>query len=146
MKTKPLFIMIYVFTLVITLVNLFFTVKSSLFADINKLPQGKIISTVSSPTGDKVINVYCVENSLGSAVRAEVKTKDKTSNIFWQTGIDSVEVIWANNDVAVINSIPLDVCHGGFYDCRNGVSLFKDGALEGEGFVDQDGNVIPKKY
>ena len=146
MKTKPLFITIYVFALAITLVNVFFTVKSSLFADINKLPQGEILYTVSSPSGDKAINVYCVENSLGSAVRAELETDGKLINVFWQTGIDSVEVSWTNDDVAVINSIPLDVCHGGFYDCRNGVSLFKEGALEGEGFVDEDGNVIPKKY
>ena len=46
MKTKPLFIVIYVITLVITLINLFFTVKSSLFADIDKLPKGEIVFTV----------------------------------------------------------------------------------------------------
>ncbi len=146
MKTKPLFIVIYVITLIITLVNLFFTVKSSLFADIDKLPKGEILYTVSSPSGNQEINVYCVENSLGTAIRAELKTKDKVTNVFWQTGIDSVEVKWLNNDVAVINSIPLDVSHGGFYDCRNGVSLFSDGAIEGEGFVDENGNVMPKRY
>lgn len=145
MKTKPLFIVIYAITLAITLVNLFFTVKSSLFADINKLPKGEILYTISSPSGNKVINVYCVENSLGSAVRAELETNNETTNIFWQTGIDSVEVNWATNDIAIINSIPLDVSHGGFYDCRNGVSLFSDGAIEGEGFVDENGNVMPRR-
>lgn len=145
MKTKPLFIIIYVITLAITLVNLFFTARSSLFADINQLPQGKILYSVTSPAGNKEINVYCIKNSLGSAVRAELKTGNETTNVFWQTGIETVDMYWQNNDVAVINSIPLDVSHGGFYDCRNGVSLFKDGAIEGEGFVDENGNVMPRK-
>lgn len=145
MKTKPLFIIIYVVTLAITLVNLFYTIKNGLFADINKLPKGEMLYTTSSPDGDMEISVYCVKNSLGSAVRAELKTNGKSTNVFWQTGIDTVEVNWVNNDVAVINSIPLDVSHGGFYDCRNGVSLFSEGAIEGEGFVDENGNVMPKR-
>lgn len=145
MKTKPLFLTIYIITLIITVVNLFFTIKNGLFSDINKLPKGEILYTISSPVGNKSINVYRVENSLGCAVRAEFKTNGKIKNVFWQTGIDTVDVYWENNDVAVINSIPLDVSHGGFYDCRNGVSLFSEGAIEGEGFVDENGNVMPRR-
>ncbi len=144
MKTKPLFFIVYAITLIITLVNLFFTIKSSLFADINELPEGKILYSSVSPTGNKVVNVYRIENALGTAVRAELKTNGKHTNVFWQTGIDNVDIYWENNDVAVINSIPLNVAHGGFYDCRNGVSLFSAGAIEGEGFVDEQGNIIPK--
>lgn len=144
MKTKPLFLTIYIIALIITVVNLFFTIKSSLFADINKLPEGEILYTSTSPEGEKVLNVYCVENALGTAIRAELETKGKHTNVFWQTGIENVEIYWESNDIAVINKIPLNVSQGGFYDCRNGVSLFSAGAIEGEGFVDEQGNIIPK--
>ena len=147
MKTKPLFLIIYIITFIITAVNLFFTIKSSLFADISKLPEGEILYTSTSPVGNKALNVYRIENALGTAIRAELiqNNNGKTSNVFWQTGIDNVEVYWEDNDVAVINKIPLNVSNGGFYDCRNGVSLFREGAIEGEGFVDEQGNIIPKK-
>ena len=144
MKTKPLFLTVYVITLIITAVNLFFTVKSSLLADINKLPDGKLLYSSSSPTGNKTVNVYRIENALGTAIRAELKTKSKRTNVFWQTGVDNIDVYWENNDVAVINRIPLNVSKGGFYDCRNGVSLFNSGSIEGEGFVDEQGNIISK--
>lgn len=144
MKTKPFFLIIYVITFIITVVNMFFTIKSSLFADINELPKGEIMYSVTSPIGNKIVNVYRVENTLGTAIRAELRTNGKNKNVFWQTGVENVEVYWENNDVAVINSIPLNVSNGGFYDCRNGVSLFSAGAIEGEGFVDEQGNIIPK--
>lgn len=145
MKKNIFFICVYIIALAVTVFNLGATVKESLFSDISSLPTGEAAASFSSPKADKVINTYLVENSLGTAIRAEVSLKNGSKrNVFWQTDLDTVEVVWQTNSVVMINSIPIDVSNGGYYDCRRGKSLFQSGAIEGDGFVDEQGDVIPK--
>ncbi len=145
MKKNVPFLIVYIIAFIVTFFNLGATIKESLFSDISSLPVGDAIASFSSPNADKVITTYLINNSLGSAVRGEVKFKDgSVRNVFWQTDIENVDIVWQTNNVAVINSIPIDVSKGGYYDCRRGKSLFQSGAIEGEGFVDEQGDVIPK--
>ena len=145
MKKNSLYIIVYILTFAVTAVNLSYAIKGSLFSDINSLPEGNMVSCTLSPKKDRKINVYVVKNALGEAVRAECSDSEgKTENVFWQTGISKVDVYWQGNTIAVINGIPIDVGHGGYYDCRRGKSLFQSGAIEGEGFVDEQGYAIPQ--
>ena len=71
MKKKIFFSAVYVLALVITLVNVVFSLKNYLFSDINELPRGKWISQEVSPDGEKTVDIYLVKNCLGTAIRGE---------------------------------------------------------------------------
>ncbi len=124
------FKILYAVTFIVMATELFFGVKSSLFTDIADVPKGTLYSTSSSPSGEKTLNIYVVKNNVGVAVRGEVVKGDDSYNIFWQTGIDSVEAVWIDNDVIMINEIPLNANDTFGYDCRRGYSLFDEGSLE----------------
>ena len=124
------FKILYVVAVLVIMVNVVFAVYGSLFTDIAELPTGELISSYNSPSGEKLMNVYLVKNNLGCAIRCEIEKADKKYNIFWQTGIDSVEVAWLNNDEIAINDIPLNANDTFGYDCRRGYSLFDEGSLE----------------
>ena len=124
------FKILYVITVLIIAVDIGFAVKGSLFTDIADLPMGTLQTSTVSPSGEKTMNIYVVENNLGVAVRGEIVQNDTKHNIFWQTGIDEVEAVWLNNDTVVINEIPLNADDTFGYDCRRGYSLFDEGSLE----------------
>ena len=124
------FKIIYLITALVIIVELGFTVKSSLFTDIAELPTGELESSSVSPSGEKMMNIYVVKNNLGVAIRGEIEQNNQKHNIFWQTGIDTVEAVWLNDDTVVINEIPLNADDTFGYDCRRGYSLFDEGSLE----------------
>ncbi len=124
------FKILYLITAIVMIVELGFAVKSSLFSDISKLPKGTLKTSCVSPSGEKSINIYVIENNLGVAVRGEIEKSDTRYNIFWQTGIDNVDVVWLNEDTVVINEFPLNADDTFGYDCRRGYSLFDEGSLE----------------
>lgn len=124
------FKILYVVTALIIAVDIGFAVKGSLFTDIADLPTGTLRTASVSPSGEKTMNIYVVENNLGVAVRGEIEQNNKKHNIFWQTGIDEVEAVWLNEDTVVINEIPLNSDDTFGYDCRRGYSLFDEGSLE----------------
>lgn len=130
MKKAPFFIM-YFLAITITLINTFYTVKGSVFSDINDLPNGELLYSAKSPDRSCRINIYRIKNNIGVAVRGELQVNNKTKNVFWQTDIDDVETVWENKRVVNINGVSIDVIGGGYYDCRRGVSLFQEGAIEG---------------
>lgn len=123
------FKLLYIITLIIMALELGFAVKENLFTDIAELPTGVLERSISSPLGHKTLNIYLVKNNLGVAVRGEIATANSAHNIFWQTGIDSVDVVWLDDETVVINEIPLNANDTFGYDCRRGYSLFDDGAL-----------------
>ncbi|MBQ6718606.1 MAG: hypothetical protein IJN22_06905 [Clostridia bacterium] len=124
------FKILYVVTALIIAVDIGFAVKGSLFTDIADLPTGTLRTASVSPSGEKTMNIYVVENNLGVAVRGEIEQNNTKHNIFWQTGIDEVEAVWLNEDTVVINEIPLNSDDTFGYDCRRGYSLFDEGSLE----------------
>lgn len=132
------FKILYLITALVVIIELVFAVKGSLFTDINELPVGTRVNEkpISSPTGENAINIYLVKNNLGVAIRGEILNGEGAHNIFWQTGIDTVEVEWLDDNTVMINEIPINTTFG--YDCRRGYSLFDDGSLE-ENFTDFNG-------
>ncbi len=132
MKNKFSYLIVYILALIVTFVNLGFSVKGAIFSDINDLPKGEKIYSVTNSNGESTINIYLISNSIGNAVRGELVTGNKTKNVYWQTGIDTVNTVWVSGSVIDINGIRIDVLDGGFYDCRRGISLFQEGAIEGE--------------
>lgn len=124
------FKIIYIVTALVIFTELAFAVKGSLFTDIAELPSGTLKATSTSPSGEKTMNIYVVENNLGVAVRGEITQNNERHNIFWQTGIDSVDAVWLNEETVVINEIPLNADDTFGYDCRRGYSLFDEGSLE----------------
>ncbi len=129
---------LYALTILVIIFNIGANLKNYLFADINDLPVGELLYSLDSPAGDKKMNFYLVKNSFGEGVRGELETGDKKSNIFWQTGTDSVHADWLQDDYILINDIPLTVTGEFKYDCRKGTSLFSDGALREE-FINGNG-------
>ena len=132
MKKKIALSAVYFLAFVVTVVNLVFSVRGSLFSDIANLPEGKYVKVTASPDQTCEIATYRIENSLGEAVRCELVKNGKKRNVFWQTNISDVEVVWEDNRVVMINGVELDVIGGGFYDCRRGVSLFQEGSIKGD--------------
>ena len=55
------FKIVYLLTAVIMVIELIFSVKGSLFTDISKLPQGTLLYSFESPSGDKNLNIYVVK-------------------------------------------------------------------------------------
>ncbi len=124
------FKLLYIFTALVIIVELVFTVKSNLFSDISNLPQGTLKDSIVSPSGEKTMNIYLVDNSIGVAIRGEITEGDKSHNIFWQVDIDDVDAFWLDDEIVVINEIPLEADDTFGYDCRRGYSLFDEGSLE----------------
>lgn len=132
------FKILYFITVLVMIVEVGFSVKNSLFTDIADLPKGRFLQSFPYESGEKRMNVYLVKNNLGEAIRGEIENNGKAYNIFWQTGINEVEVVWLNADTVVINEIPLNVNDTFGYDCRRGYSIFDEGALE-QNFTSFDG-------
>lgn len=132
------FRLLYLITAIITVINTGAAVWYELFTDINRLPEGSLSYSLQNPTGSRIMNVYVVSNNLGDAVRGEIVDEDESYNIFWQTGIDDVEVYWADDKHIIVNNVPIDASDKFGYDCRRGTSLFDEGSLV-ENFVNPNG-------
>lgn len=124
------FKILYVFTAIVMIIEIGFSVKESLFTDISELPPGVISYSITSPTGSKKLNIYTVKNNFGCAVRGEIENDNKSHNIFWQTGIEEVTASWLDDETVLINEIPLNADDTFGYDCRRGYSLFDEGSLD----------------
>lgn len=131
MKKNWGYFIIYFLTLAVVIFNVSLAIKESLFFNINDLPEGSLLSSQISPDGKKTLNLYLIDNSLGTAVRGEVVSGNEKKNVYWQTGTTDVSAFWNDNHFVVIDEIPLDITKGGEYDCRRGKSLFQEGAVEG---------------
>lgn len=78
------------------------------------LPNGELITEVTSPTGAYTVKAYVSESgaTVADAVRAEVvfhKKKDKKKNIYWEYRISEANIIWIDDDTVSINNTALDV-------------------------------------
>lgn len=132
------FKILYFITALVIVVELGFAVKGSLFTDIAKLPKGELSYTAASPSGQKHMNVYLIENNVGTAVRVEIQNQNGNHNIFWQTDIDHVNAAWLDDQLIVINGITLNSDDYFGYDSRRGYSLFDEGSLE-QNFMNSEG-------
>ena len=128
---------IYIITAFVFVVNSVFVVLDTVSYSMEVLPEGDKIYSTSSPSENKTLNVYLINNSFGNAVRAEIESEGEKRNVFWQTGISGVNSVWLNDMVVEINGIELNVEAGADYDCRRGYSIFSKGSIEGENVENQ---------
>ncbi len=124
------FKILYFVTAIVIFADLSCTIRGGLFTDISQLPTGELSYSTVSPSGDKSLNIYVVENNISTAVRGEIATATDTYNIFWQTDIETVDAYWNDDKNVVINDIMLDSGDTFGYDCRRGYSLFDEGSIE----------------
>lgn len=122
----------YLLAVLVIAANLVYVIRDSMTFSMEYLPVGEKLYSVASPAGDKTLTVYCVNNSFGTAVRADVTSRDGVKNVYWQTGLEGVDSGWVNNMVVDINGVELNVEAGAVYDCRLGYSIFREGSIEGE--------------
>lgn len=139
---KKLLSFVYILCALVVIINTFFTVRDSLYFTMDDLPEGKEIYSVASPSGNKILTVYSIENSIGTAVRASVKRGKNTRNLYWQTGLCEVDSGWLDENTVIINDVEINVKKGS-YDCRRGYSILSEGALEGK---DVEEAPIKKSY
>ncbi len=136
------FKLMYFLAFAVIVFNLVIMVKDGAFFDIEELPEGELMYSVDCPDGEKTLNVYLVENSIGAAVRGEIANgKDKSYNIFWQTDTNMVNSAWINENLVMINDVLLDV-ENTTYDSRRGTSLFQEGAVEGKAAEDYKNRLL----
>lgn len=119
----------YILAAVTVLFNTAFAIEDGIFYDINQLPTGVLKGSVTSPDGNKTLNVYEINNSIGSAVRAEISDGKTLRNVYWQTDIKDVKFSFVNDNVISVDEVVLDITGPDVYDCRRGVSLFQEGSL-----------------
>ena len=128
MKKNILFQTLYILAFLVIIANTVIAAVQSLFPDISDLPEGDFIKSSVSPAGNSRVDFYLVENNLGVAVRGERVSGTKHTNIYWQTGIDDVEVQWLDEYGIVINEIPINIKTDKF-DSRRGTAIFSEGVL-----------------
>ena len=128
MKKNVLFITVYILAFLVITANTVTAAVQSLFPDISDLPKGDIIESTVSPNGTSRVDFYVVKNNLGTAIRGECVRGSKRANIYWQTGIDSVDVEWLDEQGIIINNIPLNIKTDKF-DSRRGTAIFSEGVL-----------------
>ena len=128
-KNIPLKIF-YFLVAAVAVFNVISNIYESVYFNIEKLPTGSLVYSCKSPDDKRTLNIYRVENSLGSAIRGEIVMDEKSNNVFWQTNLDDVSASWIDKNLIKIDDLVLDVAHNGNYDCRRGKSLFQEGAVE----------------
>lgn len=89
------------------------------FFDMNRLPEGELISDVTSPSEIYTFKAYLTNGGATTsyAIRGELNFNDsdkKSKNIYWNNREDEVEIEWMDNDTVIINGIELDVEHETF--------------------------------
>ena len=119
---------LYILAFAVMIFNTVFSLVKSLTPDINDLPEGSLLTSFASPSGNARVDVYVVNCSLGSAVRGDYVHGDSHRNIYWQTGADTAKVEWLSEKSILIDNIPLNVKTDKF-DSRRGTAIFSEGIL-----------------
>ncbi|WP_156151287.1 DUF5412 domain-containing protein [Domibacillus indicus] len=93
------------------------------FFDMNRLPEGDLISKVNSPDGTYTIKAYVSNGgaTVAPAVRGELtfnKEKRASKNIYWNYREDKANIHWIDEDTVIINEKELTVPDETF-DFRN---------------------------
>lgn len=126
MKKNFLTVSLFALTFAVMIFNTVFAAVKSLTPDISDLPEGTLLKTSSSPNEKSQINFYLVENSMGCAVRGELKNDSLRKNIFWQTGVKEASIKWLSEKSVIINDIPLNI-ESDKFDSRRGTAIFSEG-------------------
>lgn len=130
---KAVLKILYIFAAAVVLCNLICCMRDNFILDMEELPSGTPTEIFVSPSGNRVLTVYLVKNSFGTAVRAALTENGKTDgrNVYWQVSTDRSEVHWLDEGNVSVNDVVINVGMGGSYDCRRGLSIIQEGSMEG---------------
>jgi hypothetical protein len=113
MKLKKKIIIMFLFIIAVFSYGIYWA-----FFDMGRLPQGELISEVTSPNGKYTIKAYVSEGSLSApAVRGELNynnEKKKPKNIYWNYREDKADSEWVDNTTVIINGHKLNVLQDRF--------------------------------
>ncbi|MBR7071960.1 MAG: hypothetical protein IKI29_07375 [Clostridia bacterium] len=123
----------YILAVILVLCNLIFCMRDSFIIRIDDLPAGVKTAQSVSPNGTRVLNVYTVDNSFGTAVRVALQKNGnaKEQNIYWQVKTDRSQIEWMDENNVSINGVVVNIGMNGIYDCRRGLSILREGSMEG---------------
>ena len=113
MSKNKILITVYVTAVAVTIFNLVWFLKDSVYYNTRSLPQGEFMYASMSPGGDKTVRIFKVENSIGKAVRGELVIlnddgTDTVRNIYWCVDETNAMTGWQNEDIVTINDINID--------------------------------------
>lgn len=129
MKKNAFFTCFYAVTFIVILVNATYLLVSNVFVNIADVPNGEYVSSSFSPDKSCELKVYTVSTDIGNAVRVSRTINGKTENVFWQTNVNDVSIVWNNNSVVFINDIRLDFEKGETFDSRSMKSILNGGIM-----------------
>lgn len=124
MSKKRALTTIYVSAIIVTLLNLAGFVKDSFFYSAKTLPQGEFMYASMSPSGNKTVRIFKIENSIGKAIRGELVIlnydgTDEVRNIYWCVNEENAMTGWQSEDVVTINNINIDTTDSDYiFDSR----------------------------
>ena len=76
-----------------------------------------------SPDGKNTLRIYSVEiDGIGTAVRGEIVSTDRTYNIYWETGTTSAIAAWVDDSTVDINGNTVNI-NGKPYDSRRQIEI-----------------------
>ncbi len=93
----------------------------NLFANLDNLPEGKLIQSSCSPEGNYQINAYLVSGNATTdfSIRCEVLevSSGYVRNIYWQYHCEKADIVWIDEVTVKINENILNVIQDS-YDWR----------------------------
>lgn len=123
MKSKAFRITFLAVLLAVFFVNMGYFIHNAFFYSLENLPQGVLNYPVMSPNGQATLRIYSVEiDGIGTAVRGEVITEEKTENIYWETGTTTAIATWVDDETVEINGNTVNI-NGKPYDSRRAIEL-----------------------
>ena len=123
MKSKAIRVIIPVLLFVVCVVNVGYFIHNAFFYSLDGLPQGNLSFPVMSPDGKNTLRIYSVEiDGIGTAVRGEIISTDRTYNIYWETGTTSAIAAWVDDSTVDINGNTVNI-NGKPYDSRRQIEI-----------------------
>lgn len=123
MKSKAIRVIIPVLLFAVCMVNIGYFIHNAFFYSLKSLPQGNLSFPVMSPDGRNTLRIYSVEiDGIGQAVRGEIVSKERTYNIYWETGTTTAIAAWVDDSTVEINGNAVNI-HGTPYDSRRQIEL-----------------------
>ncbi|MBQ1230908.1 MAG: hypothetical protein IIX73_00935 [Clostridia bacterium] len=120
MRSKKLMTVLFFLAMFTMAFNMFGAIYDSVFYNIDDVPSGQLVAEYNSPNGKQKILCYEVKTVLGNGVRCSLSDGETERNIYWNTKTNEKTIYWADNNIAVINGMRIDV-ETVVYDSRGGI-------------------------
>ena len=85
---------------------------SLIFQNMDNLPEGELLNSYPSPSGENTVNIYLSDGgaTVDFAIRGEaVKSDGAKRNIYWEYHCSDAQVEWLSDDTVIINGRKLNI-------------------------------------